>query len=94
MGFFLFEEEDYINRIGVHLNDKTVYNSFVVNLENLVSDIINVITNSTISFKDEIGMTKKIREWDLNRSGNMYLYPKARKPPGTLVSWEDDDNWL
>ena len=75
-----------------NFDELSLHNSFVVNLENL--DIINVITNSTISFKDEIGMTKKIREWDLNRSGNMYLYPKARKPPGTLLSWEDDDNWL
>ena len=85
VGFFLLEEEDYINRIGVHLNDRTVY-SIVDNLDNLVSDIINVITNWTISFKDEIGMTKKIREWvipcvDLNRPGNMYLNPKAHKPP-------------
>ena len=85
VGFFLLKEEDYINRIGVHLNDRTVY-SIVDNLDNLVSDIINVITNWTISFKDKIGMTKKIREWvipcvDLNRPGNMYLNPKAHKPP-------------
>ena len=46
----------------MHFNDKTVF-SIVDNLDNLVSDIINVITNWTISFKDEIGMTKKIREW-------------------------------
>ena len=59
VGFFLLEEEDYCNRISVYLllDDKTVH-SIVDNLDNLVSEIFNVITNWTISFKDEIGMTK------------------------------------
>ena len=47
-------------------------------VDNLVSEIINVIKNWTIGFEDEIGMTKNIRECvipcvDLNQPGNMYL---------------------
>ena len=69
----------------MHLNDKTVH-SIVDNLDNLVPDIIIVITNKTISFKDEIGMTKKMREWvilcvNLKQPDNMYLNPKAYKSP-------------
>ena len=66
----------------MHLNDKTVHSI----VDNLVPDIIIVITNKTISFKDEIGMTKKMREWvilcvNLKQPDNMYLNPKAHKPP-------------
>ena len=85
VGFFLLEEEDYINRISVHLDDRSVY-SIVDNVDNLVLEIINVITDWTVTFKDEIGMTNKIKNWvipcvDRNQPGNMYLNPKAHKAP-------------
>ena len=85
VGFFLLKEEDYVSRISVHLNDRSVY-SIVYNVDNLVTEIINVITEWTIEFKDEIGMTSKIKDWvipcaDRNQPGNMYLNPKAHKPP-------------
>jgi len=85
VGFFLLGEEDYIQRIGVHLNDRSVY-SIVNNKDNLVVELIDVISNWTITFKDELGMSKKVKEWvipcaELNQPGNMYLNPKAHKPP-------------
>ena len=85
VGFFLLGEDDYLQRIGVHLNDRSVF-SIVNNVDNLVSELIDKILCWTVKFKEELGMSKKVREWvipcaELNQPGNMYLNPKAHKPP-------------
>ena len=85
VGFFLLGEEEYIQRIGVHLNDRSVY-SIVNNVDDLVSELIDKISCWTVKFIEELGMSKKVREWvipcaKLNQPGNMYLNPKAHKPP-------------
>ena len=40
-----------------------VITDIIVVIRDIITDITIVITNKTISFKDEIGMTKKMREW-------------------------------
>lgn len=84
-GFFVLYEDDYLHRINVHLEDKSVY-EVVDEPDKLVDSLIDKITDWTIEFKDEIGMTSKVKIWvipnkDNNNPGNMYLNLKAHKPP-------------
>ena len=67
------------------MNARSVF-SIVNNVDNLVLEIIDKILCWTVKFKEELGMSNKVREWvipcaELNQPGNMYLNPKAHKPP-------------
>ena len=71
VGFFLMYEEEYLRRVGQHLDNRETYPS------ELTSEVIEKIRTWTEKYNKEIGMTKKIIDWvipneESNNPGNIY----------------------
>ena len=91
-GLFILDKEDYKERVEVHLKNTSTFN--VVEDRARELDIIKKkITDWTITYKNEVGMTKKIVDWvipaDNCKAGANYVNPKRHKPApysGRLIS--------
>lgn len=92
-GFFILEKDDYIRRTEVHLNDTSTFDK-IDDQAAAINNAIKAVTDWTIKYSTEPGMTTKLQNWLIptheNTAGNNYLNLKAHKPhldyPGRLIS--------
>ena len=93
VGFFLMYEEEYLRRVNAHLENREVY-EILEDPQALISDLIAKIKSWAEKYKDQPGMSSKTIEWVIpshenHQPGNIYLNPKAHKPPlypGRLIT--------
>ena len=87
------DKEEYVARVQEQLADTTTYKC-VPDKAKAIEEVTEAITNWATEFKEEPGMSLKLRNWiipDGNcEPGNNYINPKAHKPekgyPGRLIS--------
>ena len=92
-GFFLLHKDDYIQRALQHLNDREKY-IIIDDPKKEALEAKNAITAWTEDFYTEPGMTTEviarvIPDLEQQTCGNIYLNPKAHKPPlypGRLIT--------
>ena len=92
-GYFILDLDDYIKRVNEHLDDAETYIE-IHNKPEAIKEVIQTVIQWTEDYKDEKGMTKKVKNWIIpteeQKPGNMYCNPKAHKPeknyPGRLIS--------
>ena len=91
--FFIMDRDDYIQRVETHLQDPSTF-IMIQNKKDAIALVTKKITEWTINYREEPGMTKNIVEWivpdESNKSGNNYVNPKAHRPeknyPGRMIS--------
>ena len=92
-GFFILNKDDYIRRTMAELDNPSTY-EVMESQQVAVNQCTSAITEWTVKYKDEIGMTDKLKSWILPSGketlGNNYIDLKAHKPdkdfPGRLIS--------